>query len=491
MEEVIESIKIVYLLIERDSLQGILKYFHFLTIFSSTYYKNNSKGEMNHSSLNCNLYPYPLFKDFRTYDIHRIMNTKWFKKEKSYEEIWTNNVYIYYLFLLTACGSNTYEIDEEVNLAFSGYDEHGTATVSLDRNRLFSAITDGKEFKDRNEALEFESIISDVEIQVAPNENLKNGDEVELELLYDEDNALNLNLNLANPKITVEDLAPVKTLTQDEIFAGIDVQFEGVSPFLNVTITENTSSDIPQLFTYSIPNQYVKSGDEIQVTAEPNSDLISSGYQADDADFIYTAKVKDAKQYVENWDQLNDKNKEDILQEIQDVVTAQIDSKIEDSFNSIYEKGDYITYGSNIADSGESVINEQHLLFAKGDALEDNSIRNSDPINGIRFVYKNEVTFNDKFGIDDKYINKTKDYFSVVGANHLIIDEDGNLDRNEIHFNTFSRPDLDKKTVKNETLFKLKDMYTIDDLDNDDHRNEDYDEADAEGTDEMEEEDED
>src|SRR5690625_8037939 len=113
---------------------------------------------------------------------------------------------IFMIVLLSACGKTTYEIDKEVSIEFEGYDEYGQAIVNLDREALFNALDEKMELKESQEVVEFESIIYDLTVQATPNENLKNGDEVEFELLYEEENSINLELKLKDTKTTVEEL---------------------------------------------------------------------------------------------------------------------------------------------------------------------------------------------------------------------------------------------------------------------------------------------
>lgn len=119
--------------------------------------------------------------------------------------------------LLTACGNNTYEIDREVSIEFEGYDEHGEAIINVDTGQLLSKLKEELNFKNNNDLIEFQSVISNLEVTATPNENLKNDDEIKLELSYDEDNSIKLTLTLKDPKITVKNLEPVTVLSKEDI----------------------------------------------------------------------------------------------------------------------------------------------------------------------------------------------------------------------------------------------------------------------------------
>src|SRR5690625_2173667 len=143
------------------------------------------------------------------------------------------------------------------------------------------------ELKESQEVVEFESIIYDLTVQATPNENLKNGDEVEFELLYEEENSINLELKLKDTKTTVEELEPITTLSQEEIFSGMELEFEGISPFLTARILDNPSSEVAELFNYTIAEKRFMNDEEIEIIAEPQSDLTSLGYKADEKDFTH------------------------------------------------------------------------------------------------------------------------------------------------------------------------------------------------------------
>ncbi|GIN72376.1 hypothetical protein J14TS2_28510 [Bacillus sp. J14TS2] len=367
------------------------------------------------------------------------------------------------LILLTACGKNTYEIDKEIRVDFEGYDEYGKAQVHVDKDGLFSALNEIMKLKDRSEVVEFESLLSDLDVQVTPNENVKNGDKVDLELTYDEDNSLKLDLKLKNPKVTVEDLEPIKALSKEEIFAGIDIQYEGISPFLSAKVIENSSSEVSSLFNYSIPEQRFKIDEEIQVTAEPKSDLLASGYKADEQDFTNSIKVSSKEKYVEKWDELNEDDQKYILGEIQDLVTAKIDSEIQKGMNAILDKGKNVATGRSVEKNEQSKMDEQYFLFAKEREFENTTFDANKAPNEVRFLYKNKVTLGEVLFNQD-YSDKTKDYFSLVGASNLILDENDDLVRSELNVKKLGKTDLDKETVKNENLYNMKDKFTMDEF---------------------------
>lgn len=380
--------------------------------------------------------------------------------------------FISFIFLfLAACGKTTYEVDQEVSVEFAGYDEYGTAVLNFDKVELSNNLKTVVELKNANDSNDFESFMAGVEIQATPLEDLKNGDEIKLDLTYYEDNPLKIELKLKNSTVTVEGLESVTALSQDDIFSGIDVQFEGISPFLNVTITENSSSDVSSLFNYSIPEQRFENGEEFEITAEPNFDLLSEGYKVDDQDLTQTIEVPTQAKYVAAWDELSEDDQKFVLDEIQDQVTANVDSQLSGGGLTIYDKGSWAFNGRYIEEIEKSKPIEQFFLHVK----ENQTVDRNEEVNHVRIVYKNNFTVG-KFTFDtDGYSNTTHDLHFVVGASNLIIDEDGSLIRNDVTVDLIGQTDIDKETVKNNTLYQLKDKYTMDEFSLDDVQDEDQD----------------
>lgn len=365
--------------------------------------------------------------------------------------------------LLAACGDKTYEIDKEVSVSFEGYNEHGEAAVFIDKDALYSALHEEGKIEKPEDMTALQALVGNLDIQAKPNENLKNDDQVELDLSYDEENSLKYNLKLKDSKVKVENLDPITTLSKEDIFAGIDIQYEGVSPFIQPVITENSSSDVSSLFNYSISEDRLAEGDEITITAEPYDDLLNGGYQADSADYTNTVEVPKAEKYVENWKDLNEEDQDYILSEVQDVVTAQIDSELQTGSGTIFEKGKRVTRADDLDKVGKSEIVEQYFLFLKENVYKNESFNYDRIPNDVRFLYKNEIIFGEVM-FNDEYSNKERDYYAVIGANNLITDEEGKLVRNKVEFKVYEESELDRETIKNEGLYKLKDTFTMDEF---------------------------
>ena len=96
------------------------------------------------------------------------------------------------MFTLTACGEKKIDLKEYTTVEFTGIDGEGEASIDFDRNALGMAFIEASGMKDtfNKQAVELagklSAFINTIDYQVAPKENLKNGDEVTVTFSYDE-----------------------------------------------------------------------------------------------------------------------------------------------------------------------------------------------------------------------------------------------------------------------------------------------------------------
>lgn len=367
------------------------------------------------------------------------------------------------IMVLAACGGNTYEIDREVSIEFEGYDEHGEAIIDVDKGLLLSNLNKELNFKNNNDMIELETVIANLEVTATPNENLKNDDAINLELLYDEDNSIKLKLTLEDPKITVKGLEVITELSQDDIFTPVELTYEGVSPFLKVVLTRDSSDETAKLFDYAMlePKEYNRVDEGIEVTAEPKIDLLSEGYSADEADFTNTIKIPAQQRYVEKWDELNKEDQAYILEEIQEYVESKVE-KMDGSY-LIDDRGKIGATTSFIKELGKAKRQEAYFLFVDEDRYENLKYKSRFVPSTLRVIYKGEVTTKNSAG-KGSYNNGTYEYYTVVGAEHLIVDENDELVRAELKVDRVGTHDMHKKTAENDNIMIYKEDFTVEEV---------------------------
>lgn len=154
---------------------------------------------------------------------------------------------------------------EEVTLAdltkisLIGYDSEGMIQVELDGSEVMEEIP------------EIQQVLDTVEMDFSKEEHLSNGDTVEITYSYDEELAEELDIHLGDSPsvLTVADLPQAETISLEELFADVELIFEGTAPALQISVQNNSEHPYIKTMDFSIKNakEYYKKGDEITVEA--------------------------------------------------------------------------------------------------------------------------------------------------------------------------------------------------------------------------------
>lgn len=156
--------------------------------------------------------------------------------------------------------------EEYVAVTYSGYDTKGTASLSI------------------RETEEYETFWEDAQINLlSENGSLKNGDHLDVRIIYDEEQAKQQKLRIQEDsfQIEVNGLPEGKELTADDIFSGVHVHYEGVAPELCLTVTNESTDPFLQTVSYEItePKTFYDTGDTFQIRASySEEDAIAHEY---------------------------------------------------------------------------------------------------------------------------------------------------------------------------------------------------------------------
>ena len=185
--------------------------------------------------------------------------------------------------VLTGCGSNTtINLNDYLITNVSGYDGYGYATVTVDWNRLESDYADKIEYTKAGkenmgvlgEAMEpYELLYDSVSVSAENRTSLSNGDEVAYtwEVPEEISKYLTVNIKYEDGTFKAEGLAEAEKV---DIFADLDVSFEGSSPKASLVAVYNGSYLSATDFTVEGNTENLKNGDEI--TIKINDDAIQS-----------------------------------------------------------------------------------------------------------------------------------------------------------------------------------------------------------------------
>lgn len=226
---------------------------------------------------------------------------------------------------LTGCGKETVDVSADADILVSGYDGHGTATVSKGDWLIKTEETYGKGMSFMELAALEESLGDAVEYNISPSENLSNGDEVVLTIDVDNSALENYDFKLAGgeKKITVSGLNEVEAF---DPFENVAVNFSGMSPNGSASVNTSYSNvDIDLLYNLD-KSSGLKNGDEVTVSISTHSDTdldeycMSKGKVPTTTEKTFT--VEGLANYAQTIDDIPDDMKSKMLAQAEDAIKA-------------------------------------------------------------------------------------------------------------------------------------------------------------------------
>lgn len=155
--------------------------------------------------------------------------------------------------------STIYSLAAVTKLSLVGYDSKGYVKAEIDDSSL----------TEEEQALK--EVLDTVEINFSKENNLSNGEQIEILYTYDEALAEELDVKIsdATTTFTVENLPQAEPITLEKLFEDIEIQFEGTSPALTAEVINNSSHPYIQTMEFVIrsPKEFYKKGDVIVVDA--------------------------------------------------------------------------------------------------------------------------------------------------------------------------------------------------------------------------------
>lgn len=329
-------------------------------------------------------------------------------------------------FLLCGCSGNfgkkTINLDNYVDVTFSGYNGYGVATVTLDVDAInedygdkITVNADSWYYTDDSTVGE---VINDwVGLSASNNSNLSNGDTVTLN--WDVSSSyieqyIDCELKYNEKEYVVEGLEDIETV---DVFEGISVTYSGYSPVGSVKISGN---DYSSHGTFACADTYLANGDEITVTYEYNTfggeKSFISEFGAIPESFEKTYVVSGLDSYVDSFADLSDENIGILETEALDQVEAkfQKDAIVTLGFELF---SSYTAYGRRGSDY---TLENVYYLKAKEPSYASTY---GGYYSGVVFVYSVSFECGIKSG---NYPYQGRAYYAVAFKN-LVLEESGNI----------------------------------------------------------------
>ncbi len=143
-------------------------------------------------------------------------------------------------FLLWYLSFENLSLENYVAVTYSGYNTEGTAQISL------------------QESQEYESFLKTVDVRLlTQNGNLKNGDVLDIQFIYDEETAKASKFRIESDDclVKVEGLPEGRQLSTEDLFRDIHICYEGIAPKLSLSVSNNSTDPFLQTITYRILDQ--------------------------------------------------------------------------------------------------------------------------------------------------------------------------------------------------------------------------------------------
>ena len=155
--------------------------------------------------------------------------------------------------------STVYSLAAVTKISLVGYDSKGYVKAEIDDSTL------------TEEEQAFKEVLDTVEIDFSKEDNLSNGEQVEILYSYDEALAEELDVKISDAAttFTVENLPQAEMITYEQLFSDVELVLEGISPVITAEVVNNSTHPYIQTMDFVIrsPKEYYKKGDSIVVDA--------------------------------------------------------------------------------------------------------------------------------------------------------------------------------------------------------------------------------
>lgn len=307
---------------------------------------------------------------------------------------------IFITLLLCGCQKTySYDFKELCEISVSGCDGKGSVSIKMDHDKEgFIVHQSLGENADDLSSARLTMALELIQFEIEPNEDLSNGDSVNITVDYDakyfKDNGIKFNNSQFS--YTVSGLQEVQTI---DLFSDLSYSFDGISPDARINVSTSQCNDvIKNNVRFSADKSYgIKNGDVITVTASYNKDALSEkGYLAETDTVQITASGLD--EYILDISGYSTNELDDALKTKAEDVVA----------NSTYKVGTN-TYSAKLIKDGNLsekwCINSIEMVPTKIDFL----IGDNQRYNNIYVIFW-ELDVNATKSYTSKYVTKPDGY---------------------------------------------------------------------------------
>ncbi len=205
--------------------------------------------------------------------------------------------------------STIYSLAAVTKISLVGYDSKGYVRAEIDDSSL------------TEEEMALKEVLDTVEIDFSKDDNLCNGEQIEIIYTYDEALAEELDVKISEAKttFTVENLPQAEEITLENLFEDVEIQFEGTSPALTAEVVNNSVHPYIQTMDFTIrsPKEFYKKGDVIIVDAIfDEQDAIDYRYAVEKGADGYSMEypIENIDSYLMDYEKITDEMLDTLIQ---------------------------------------------------------------------------------------------------------------------------------------------------------------------------------
>ncbi len=361
------------------------------------------------------------------------------------------------------------DLSKFISIEFDGYE--GSASCD-EYDLIYDEDGLKEELDSRSKAEKLIDKIKD-KVTLKNNEKLSNGDEVEVKIKVSDSWLKDKKIKLKSDIVKIK-VSGLKEAASVDLFKDLKIEYEGVSPDLDVYIDTKSNNDfLKYAVTYKFRKEDsdetdetsyslsgIKNGDKIVVRAEyDDEDLSYYGYSVDkDAEKTYTFTVKDQAEYVTDTKQLSDAVQESLKEIALKEIKSEADNNdydVASTYSADYSDAGNYSYGFTHADP-----EYQTMYLATNKEHDDYSL--SSEYNIVYVVYK--VTYT------DTTTSKTYDLYLTTEIDDVVVKDDKLEGKNDYYPSIFDNYDYEDENeayrssldgINKALTDELEDDYTL------------------------------
>lgn len=229
------------------------------------------------------------------------------------------------LVIALAARPHTINLEELVEVSFSGFDTVGSAYAKLDQERFGAALAKamGKKHAGELEPGTFIACSKAVTLQLDRSQGLSNGDSVTVAISYDNDALDDCKIRYSGTSVSVsaQGLTP---LTEIDPFVGLEMEYSGIAPNGQAELRHTGTVGFSNMQEFCLDQSTgLENGDIITVTVPADCDphnAALSGYLLTQTEKTFT--VEGLPEYLDTFSAIPADTVDHLQQETQDLILA-------------------------------------------------------------------------------------------------------------------------------------------------------------------------